>query len=160
MEEVLIRVARPDDWEGIKAVFKSHQPDNDWGYAKRYYQSYFFSPHLHTHAVVMVAVLEGRIVGVVGYLRDRTEIDDVFWLGWFYVHAAEGGKGYGELLLNRVVEEVKERGARKLYTDTSSWGFYARAHRRYRQYGFRKEARLKDYYSKGEHQVIYGMTLR
>lgn len=160
MENVGIRAAKPSDLEGIKAVFKSHQPDNDWKFAKRYYHSYFTAPQMHSNAVVLVAVVEGRIVGVVGYLRDRTEIDDIFWLGWFYVHAEDRGKRYGELLLDRVVEEVKERGGRKLYTDTSSWSFYAGAHRRYQEYGFKKEARLKDYYAKGEDQVIYGMTLR
>jgi GNAT superfamily N-acetyltransferase len=158
MKELKIRDAGPADLAAIEKVFRSHGA-GDWRFARRFYQSYFAAPEQHTNHVVLVGCVGERIVGVIGYIQDRVETDDVFWLGWFYVHKDEAGKHYGEQLLGRVVRELKERGARKLYTDTSSWGFYSRAHHRYQEFGFKLEAQLADYYGEGEHQVIYGMDL-
>jgi GNAT superfamily N-acetyltransferase len=160
MQEIEIRGARPEDLASIRAVFKSHTPCYDWKFAKRHYLSYFDSPELRAKEEVLVGLVGDRVVGVIAYLHDVHEADDIYWLGWFYVHKDEQGNQHGKRLLDHVVDVVKKRGGRKLYTDTSSWGFYSKAHHRYKEYGFKEEARLLDYYEKGEHQVIYGMTLR
>lgn len=159
MQKLEIRPARADDLKSIEAVFKSHDPEYDWKYAKRYYRAYFSDPAMQVSDVVLVAVSEERVVGVIGYLHDRREAKGIFWLGWFYVHAEAAGGGVGKRLLDHVISEVKKLGGRKLYTDTSSWKFYERAHHRYRELGFKEEATLRDFYEKGEHQVIYGMDL-
>jgi ribosomal protein S18 acetylase RimI-like enzyme len=159
VKEVEIRPATPEDLSSIKAVFKSHSPDDDWRFAKRYYRSYFSRPADHFGAAVFVGVSGGRVAAVIGYLRSWGRAQGIFWLGWFYVHKEEGGNSFGKALLDHVVAEVKKRGARKLYTDTSSWKFYDRAHHRYRALGFQREATLRDYYDAGEHQVIYAMDL-
>lgn len=159
MPKFEIRAARPEDLSSIEAVFKSHKIDYDWKFAKRYYQAYFSKPVMDDQDVVLVAVSEDRVAGVIGYLHDWREARGIFWLGWFYVHKEERGNNVGKKLLDHVIAEVKKRGARKLYTDTSSWKFYDRAHHRYRELGFKEEATLRDFYEKGEHQVIYGMDL-
>ncbi|MFZ6177637.1 GNAT family N-acetyltransferase [Nannocystis pusilla] len=159
MQELEIRAARAQDLKGIEAVFKSHKPCYDWKFAKRYYASFFSQPMLHRDDTVFVGLLEGRVVGVIGYLHDWREARGIYWLGWYYVHKEAQGQQVGRQLIDRVISEVKKLGARKLYTDTSSWGFYDRAHHRYRELGFREEATLRDFYEKGEHQVIYGMDL-
>jgi ribosomal protein S18 acetylase RimI-like enzyme len=155
-----IRDATPEDLASIEAIFRSYRSNYDWKYAKRYYKAYFGLPDLHAKEAVLVGVVEDRVVGVIGYIPNKSETDDIFWLGWFYVHKDAKGGGHGKRLLERVVRDVKKRGGRKLYTDTSSWRFYDRAHHRYKDYGFKAEARLKDYYGKGEDQVIYGMNLK
>lgn len=154
-----IRPATIEDRAGIKAVFKSHLRERDWKYAKRYFESYFHHPEHHLGEHVLVAVKDGRIAGTIGYLRDRRGAPGVFWLGWYYVHAAERGAGLGKLLLDRVVREVRLLGARKLYTDTASSPFYERARKRYAQLGFKEEGALVDYYWDDEHQVFYAMDL-
>lgn len=159
MAKMKIRNARPEDLPAIEEIFKSHHTHHDWKYAERYFRSYFASSQLHTGDMVLVGVIHDRVIGVVGYLQDKAETDDVYWLGWFYVHNREKGCNHGTKLLNYVISDLKKKGARKLYTDTSSWKFYARAHHRYKEYGFKKEAKIKDYYEKGEDQIIYGMTL-
>jgi GNAT superfamily N-acetyltransferase len=155
----VIRAARREDLESIEAVFRSHEADYDWKFAKMYFRSYFSKPARHREEAVLLALFGDRVVGVIGYLPDSREARGIFWLGWFYVHRDEQGHGYGQKLLEHVVAEVKKRGARKLYTDTSSWPFYERAHRAYGKLGFKEEAMLRDFYGKGEHQVIYGLCL-
>lgn len=159
MKALLIREARPEDLASIQEIFQSHHPNPDWEYAHRYLHFYFNYPDYHPTECMLVGLVENRILGIIGYLQDRRGIEDIYWLGWFYVHRDAKGNNYGTQLLNRVISEVKKRGARKLYTDTSSDYFYDRAHHRYKQYGFKKEGKLRDYYEEGEHQVIYGMSL-
>jgi GNAT superfamily N-acetyltransferase len=158
-EQFEIRPATPDDLKSIKAVFKSHEHDYDWKFAKRYFRSYLERPEQHADEFVLVGLHAGRVAGLVGYLRDRGGAPGVYWLGWYYVHSEERGNGFGKRLFDHVVAELRGRGARKLYTDTSSWRFYARARQLYAAFGFREEGTLQDYYEKGEHQVIYGMDL-
>lgn len=159
MEKLEIRPALPEDLKSIKAVFKSHEPDHDWKLAKRYYRSYFSTPANHPGEVVLVGISADRVAGVIGYLRDRRRAQGVFWLGWFYVHSQGRGQSFGKRLLERVIAEVREHGGRKLYTDTSSFKLYDRAHRLYREVGFEEEGTLRDYYEDGENQVVYGMDL-
>ncbi|MEZ4314505.1 MAG: GNAT family N-acetyltransferase, partial [Polyangiaceae bacterium] len=75
-------------------------------------------------------------------------------------HKDERGGRHGKRLLTRAIDEARRRGGRKVYVDTSTYRFYAGARRRYEELGFKVEARLKDYYEKGEHQIIYGLRLK
>lgn len=159
VEKLEIRLATPGDLRSIKAVFKSHEAGHDWKLARTYYREYFTTPELRASEVVLVGVAGERVAGVIGYLHDRRNAQSVFWLGWFYVHREARGMSVGRRLVERVVAEVRARGGRKLYTDTSSWKFYDRAHRFYREAGFVEEGTLRDYYEDGEHQVIYGLDL-
>ena len=159
MEDLEIRPAVLEDLPAIEAVFKSHKPELDWRFARRYYRAFFSKPEAYHGEVVLVAACGGQIAGVIGYLPDWRAAEGVYWLGWYYVHRDHRGNAVGKRLLDRVIDEVRRRGARKLYADTSSWGFYDRAHRRYQELGFTEEATLMDYYEKGEHQVIYSMDL-
>lgn len=154
-----IRAAEPGDLRAIQAVFESHVPEYDWEVAERYFRSYFSDPGSHAGEVALVGVSGGRVAGVIGYLPDRRGAPGIYWLGWYYVHSQESGRGLGRRMLDHVVRELRARGARKLYTDTSSWKFYDRAHHRYRALGFVEEGTLRDYYEDGEHQVIYAMDL-
>lgn len=159
MPELEIRPATTEDRAAIKAVFKSHLRERDWKYAKRYFESYFEHPERHKDERVLVGVKEGRVAGLIGWLRDRRGAPGIFWLGWYYVHAEERGAGLGKIMLDHVVREVRALGARKLYTDTASSPFYERARRRYTQLGFTEEGALQDYYWEGEHQLFYVMDL-
>lgn len=159
MAKIEIRPARREDLRAIEGIFRSHDSRHDWKYARKYYEDYFASPEGHEDDGVLVAIREGRVVGVIGFNADHYEANDIYWLGWFYVHREERGQEHGQKLLKHVIKELKKRGGRKLYTDTSSYGFYDRAHHVYRERGFKAEARLKDFYGKGEDQVIYGLKL-
>jgi GNAT superfamily N-acetyltransferase len=160
VRKLKVRAARPEDLNSIGSVFRSHGPAWDWRLAKKYYEAYFSEPALHAGEHVLVGISGDRVVGVIGYLHDTWEARGIFWLGWLYVHKDDQGDGYGKILLEHVVTEVKKRGGRKLYTDTSSWQLYhERAHRYYTELGLKREGILLDFYQKGEHRVIYGMDL-
>jgi ribosomal protein S18 acetylase RimI-like enzyme len=159
MKKVEIRAARPEDLDSIEGIFKSYRSNYDWKYAKSYFRDYFAFPEQHPNDVVLVGVLKEQIIGVIGYLQFYDEPKDIFWFSWLYVHKSKQGNRYGRTLLDRAVREVKSKGGRKLYMTTSSWRFYSRARYTYREYGFKEQGILKDYYEKGEHQIIYGMDL-
>lgn len=154
-----IRHARREDMNEIEQIFLSYEPAYDWHFARKYYEDFFGSPERHRGDAVLVGVSEGRVVGVVGLKSDWYEVNDIFWVGWFYVHKDVRGQAHGARLLDRVIREAKQRGGRKLYTDTSSFAFYKGAHHRYKALGFKLEAKLKDYYEEGEDQIIYALDL-
>ena len=155
-----IRVAGPNNYEGIIAIFKSWGSESwDTKFAERYYRDFFGNRHCYQMDEVLVGVINGRIVGVTGYCPDIQETDDIHWLNWFFVHKDFQKHGYGGLLLDHVIEILKTKKARKLYVDTTSYRFYKPARKLYESRGFIKEAVLKDYYGKGEHQIIFGLSL-
>lgn len=159
MSTTEIREARPEDLNAIAGVFRSHRPNRDWRFASAYFRERFAVQGPCPDDVLLVGVKGDRVIGVIGYWIHEDDMDDVFWLNWFYVHRAEGGQQHGKRLLGRVIEDLGRRGARKLYTYTSSFVFYDRARHRYLEHGFKLEATLPDYYGEGEHQLIYGLSL-
>jgi ribosomal protein S18 acetylase RimI-like enzyme len=68
-------------------------------------------------------------------------------------------KKYGRKLLKFVFNELKGTEAEKLFVDTSSNRFYRKAVKIYLDNGFNLEATLRDYYEKGEDQLIFGHEL-
>jgi ribosomal protein S18 acetylase RimI-like enzyme len=142
-------------------LFDSWAPYNwDKWFAVRYYRDFFGNGHCYPMDEVFVGVVDGRIVGVNGYCPDIQETDDIHWLNWFFVHKDHGGNSYGKQLLDYVIEILKAKKARKLYVDTTSYRFYKPAKALYESRGFKYEGTLKDYYGKGEHQIILGMQIK
>ena len=98
------------------------------------------------------------MIGVIGYFVDRYETQN-YWLGWFYIHKAHQGQKYGKKLLTFVEKELKEKGIKKLFVDTSSYRTYKKALRMYLANGFRFEAVIKDYYEEEEDQIILSKSI-
>ena len=63
------------------------------------------------------------------------------------------------MLLQHVIDNVRQLDVRKLYVDTSSDVAYGNAVRLYERFGFREEGRLLDYYEAGEDFLIMGLEL-
>lgn len=80
---------------------------------------------------------------------------DSFDLYWILVAPGRKGKGVGIRLMERVDQEVSNRGGARIYADTSSAEAYARARAFYSGRGFVEVARLPDFYRKGEAKVIF-----
>lgn len=159
--ELKIRIAEPNDYEEIIKLFNSWTPDNwDTEYAVRYYRDFFDNRHCCPLDEVFVGAVNGKVVGVTGYCPDIDETNGIYWLNWFYVHRAHRMHGYGEQLLDHVIEALKIKKTRKLYVDTTSYRFYKKAKALYEKKGFTHEGTLEDYYEKGEHQIIFGMRLK
>jgi ribosomal protein S18 acetylase RimI-like enzyme len=102
---------------------------------------------------VFVLTVENEILGVIGYSQDEYRISN-YWLGWFYVHREYQGKGIGRELLEYILNELQQIGAKTIFVDTSSDALYRRALAIYLKSGFRIEAVIRNYYGKGEDQII------
>ncbi len=154
-----IRPANADDYNAIIELFESWKPQNyDTPSAVKYYQNFFSESPCCRQDTVFVCEEAGHVVGVTGYCPDD-EAEDVYWLNWYFVRKNLTRQGHGRFLLDYVIKDVKENGARKLYVDTSDDPFYVSAVRLYKAVGFKEEARLKDFYEDGEDQIILGLYL-
>jgi len=154
---VVIQKARPRDQGEIFRLI-AEQRRADAGQASRTYRDYF-TRQKRPRDQVLVARTQGKIIGVSGYWHDDYSDSGIYWLGWTYVPPGFQGRGIGQKLLDRVIQELKKRKARKLYADTSSRPLYRRALRFYRANGFKREGRFKDYYQKGEDQMVMGKEI-
>ena len=149
-----IRSAKTEDKVKILSVIGSHRFKWDKPIAKKYYDDYFQSKSaLSKRDKVYVCIDGEETIGVIGYCLDYYEIEN-YWLNWFYIHKDHEGKGCGKKLLDYVVEKLKSKDIGRVYVNTSSNKFYLRAYRMYINNGFKKEAVIRDYYGKGENQII------
>jgi D-alanine-D-alanine ligase len=82
-----------------------------------------------------------------------------FDLYWIAVAPQAQGLGIGRRLMELVERAVARRGGGRLYIETSSRGAYARTRRFYRAAGYRRVARLSDFYAPGDHKIVFCKTL-
>jgi ribosomal protein S18 acetylase RimI-like enzyme len=163
-----IRLARIEDKKKILSVIGSYRHQWDKDFAKRYYDDYFnTNTGLSKRDRVYVLTDDEELLGVIGCCPDYYESDHNYWLGWFYIHSQYKKRGYGRQLLDHVIEEMKklninkpkDKKVKKLFVDTSSDETYNRALKLYLKRGFKKVAQIKDYYGKGEHQIILSINI-
>jgi len=108
-----------------------------------------------------VAKIDTKIIGVIGFSRDYFSTEYSYWLGWFVVNEDYRGDkteiAVAKKLLKRVETELKKRKIKKLFVSTEDTN--ARAKSFYARNKFRTEAILRDYYCKGEDQLILSKVL-
>ncbi|MEE9310755.1 MAG: GNAT family N-acetyltransferase [Cocleimonas sp.] len=108
---------------------------------------------------------DGKVIGVTGFSMP-TGCDDTYWLSWTYVHDDYANKGHGRKMLTELIELIKQKGGRKLfvkvsdYVDDEDGAIYAAALHLYQSLGFTIEITHKEYYDKGEAQIILGLRLK
>lgn len=132
----------------------------DVEFAERYYEIYFGKNKITEKDEVFVAKIDGRTIGVIGFCRDYFSTDYSYWLGWFVVDEEYRGKkefGVAEKLLKRVEAQLRKRKIKKLFVSTEDTN--ARAKSFYAKNQFRTEAVLRDYYYKGEDQLILSKVI-
>ena len=94
---------------------------------------------------------------VIGYscfgpIPCTTESFDIYWIA---VHEKLRGLGLGREILERVEQKIRDMGGKRIYVETSSRKQYAPTRSFYMQCGYKEEAVLKDFYSPGDHKVIF-----
>jgi len=134
----------------------------DVEYAKRYYEIYFRKNKITEEDEVYIAKVDGKIVGVIGFSRDYFATDRSYWLGWFIVHEDYRAKKEGKLaiaqrLLKKVELELKARRKKILFVSTEDTNRIAKSF--YAKNKFRTEGILRDYYGRGEDQLILSKRL-
>lgn len=106
----------------------------------------------------LIAQLGGRIAGYACFGKiDGTA--DAFDLYWIAVDPELQGRGLGREILKRAEAVMREMGASKVYIDTSSSDTYRSTRAFYLAMGYTEEARLNDFYKKGDGKVIFAATL-
>src|SRR5512139_1266753 len=94
---------------------------------------------------------------VVGYscfgpIPCTVESYDIYWIA---VQEELRRSGLGVELLKKVEEKIKEMGGNRIYVETSSREQYEPTRLFYSRCGYRREATLENFYSHGDHKVIY-----
>ena len=154
-----VRMMTAADVTDVVTIISSHERE-DGRLAESYYEEFFEADQPSPRELNVVAVTErGDIAGVAGWYPDKYDWPGILWLNWFYVHGAHRGQGVGSMLLQHVIDNVRQLDVRKLYVDTSSDVAYGNAVRLYERFGFREEGRLLDFYEAGEDFLIMGLEL-
>lgn len=83
-----------------------------------------------------------------------------FDLYWIAVAPAAQGQGVGRTLLELVERAIAARGGGNLIIETSSRAAYERTQRFYRAAGYRRVARLRDFYAPGDHKLMFCKVIR
>ncbi|PKN34878.1 MAG: GNAT family N-acetyltransferase [Deltaproteobacteria bacterium HGW-Deltaproteobacteria-19] len=106
----------------------------------------------------LLAEAEGRLAGYTCFGRVPGTLSS-FDLYWIVVAPERQRKGVGGLLLMETERAAREKGATRIYADTSSSPGYEAARRFYEACGYRREAFLPDFYRPGDGKVIYARVL-
>jgi len=106
----------------------------------------------------------GKVIGVTGYATPPG-CDNTHWLSWTYVHDDYANQGNGRLMLNELIQYLKDKNARMLfvqvsdYVDEEDGAIYAAALHLYKSLGFVEQINHPNYYDEGESQTILALRL-
>lgn len=104
------------------------------------------------------ADLDGVLVGYVCYgLITITE--DRYDLYWIAVDPSSGGRGIGRGLMAHSERLMRRDGGSYVFVDTSSRDVYAPARGFYSACGYTNDATVHNYFSDGDHKVIFSKKL-
>jgi len=85
--------------------------------------------------------------------------EGTFDLYWIVVDPLAQKRGYGRLLLRAAEDDAAKRGGRLLLIETSSQPAYDATVRFYKRNGYRLEARVHDFYRRGDDKLILAKDL-
>jgi len=158
---VNIKLAGQKDLRAILDLVRDYER-YDVEFARRYYELYFSNNKITEKDQVYVARLNEKIIGVIGFSRDYFSSDYSYWLSWFVVDKKyrgekEKGLNVAKKLLKKVETELKKRKINKLFVSTEDTNRQAKSF--YAKNKFRTEAVLRDYYYKGEDQLVLSKML-
>ncbi len=80
-------------------------------------------------------------------------------LYWIAVHQDSRNKKLGTVMLKAIEDDVRERGGKILWIETSGRPLYASTEGFYRKNGYELAASLKDFYGPGDPKQIYSKVL-
>ena len=142
----------------VLKIIKSHD-ETDARYAKKYYDEYFYTRKREKDRILVAVTARNKVIGVSGYFGETREPVGIYWLGWTYIDPYYRRFGVATRFLKTIERELRKKRARKLYLNTSAHSIYKGALRFYLDHGFKWEGYLRDYYRKGEDQVVLGKSL-
>jgi ribosomal protein S18 acetylase RimI-like enzyme len=84
---------------------------------------------------------------------------DSFDIYWIAVTESLRRLGLGKELLRKTEESIKAMGGKRIYAETSSRAQYEPTHAFYKRCGYKEAAVLEDFYSPGDHKIIFFKVL-
>lgn len=143
MSQILIRASEPEDIPALTEVF--NQPQAIWGTMQVPFTSiaerrrkYESRPDTH-----LVAVIEGKVIGTLGMVRQAGRRVHAASLG-MAVHDAYAARGAGTALMAAAVEQA-DRWLNVSRLELSVWTDNARAIALYERFGFEREGVFRQY---------------
>lgn len=101
---------------------------------------------------------EGKIVAFATYGNNPCSVHS-FDLYWIAVREEARGRHYGSRLLTAIEDDVRERGGRILWIETSGRALYKSTEAFYISKGYELAASLRDFYGPGDPKQIYRKEL-
>ncbi len=98
------------------------------------------------------------LVGVAYYALEPYA-DGTWNLYFIAVHPDSQGEGRGGELLHYIEQKLAERGERMLLVETSGLPNFERTRAFYRKYGYKEEARIREFYKAGDDKIIFRKPL-
>jgi ribosomal protein S18 acetylase RimI-like enzyme len=103
---------------------------------------------------VFVAKVDGEVRGYI--CIGKTPLTETTWhLYWICVHPNGQGQGVGRLLLEFAATFVGSRSGKRIALETSEKPNYARSRRFYEAAGYEVVGRIRHFYKRGDHCVMY-----
>ena len=108
-----------------------------------------------------VAVTDERHGQVVGYAyyAPAAMTDRTWYLYWIAVAKDTHAKGVGSQLLRHAEDDIRARGGRVLFIETSSLPHYELTRKFYLKHGYEVNGQLRDYYADGDDMVVFRKRL-
>lgn len=101
---------------------------------------------------------EDGLIAFANYTRNSFSVHswDLYWLA---VHENHRHKKIGSALLKAVEEDIRKKGGKILWLDTSGRPLYKSTEAFYQRNGFDLKASLKDFYAFGDPKQVYSKIL-
>jgi ribosomal protein S18 acetylase RimI-like enzyme len=157
---VKIRKIQPQDRAGLKGLLQAqaHFRAEEMTVALELIDIALDHPEQDDYFIQCAEEKDGEILGYICY--GKTPLTDaVYDIYWIVVHTAYWNQGTGSSLLRQAEEDLLCRRARLLLIETSSTPPYEIPRAFYLKHGYQEKARILDYYSVGDHKIIFGKTL-
>ena len=108
-----------------------------------------------------VAVTDERHGQVVGYAyyAPAAMTDRTWYLYWIAVSRDTHAKGIGGQLLRHAEDDIRKKGGRVLFIETSSLPHYELTRKFYLKHGYEINGQLRDYYADGDDMVVFRKRL-
>ena len=87
-------------------------------------------------------------------MTDRTW--DLYWIA---VSRDTHAKGIGSQLLRHAEDDIRKKGGRVLFIETSSLPHYELTRKFYLKHGYEINGQLRDYYADGDDMVVFRKRL-
>ena len=151
----MIRPTKPEDSPALlkltegTGVFKPHEIQ-----ALDEVLTDYFGGNRDEGHVAVTDERHGQVVGY-AYYAPAAMTDRTWYLYWIAVTRDTQARGVGSTLLRHAEEDVRRRGGRVLFIETSSLPHYDLTRKFYLKHGYEVTGVLKDYYSDGDDMVVF-----